>query len=126
MRWHYAPSCRLALVRLVLVSAETEGVTGRVEEYSDVLLRLGRSDRGSWSDRLSDRGIEVPDLEVEVHHRTLFPVHRRHARRLSHVPARVQGCAHMPRITRYVTSPYSVGSASRRADDRAFRGTLRM
>jgi hypothetical protein len=49
-------------------------VAGRVEEHSDVLLRLGRSHRGSQGDRLGDRGIEVADLKVEVHHRALLPV----------------------------------------------------
>ncbi len=44
-----------------------------VEEYADVLLRLDRRHRGSQSDRLGDRRIEVADLKVEVHHRALFP-----------------------------------------------------
>ena len=47
---------------------------GWVEEHPDVLLWLGRGHRRSQSDRVGDRGIEVADLEVEVHHRALFPV----------------------------------------------------
>ena len=68
--------CR-ALVSLVRVPAETEWVAGWVQENPDVLLCLGRRHRGSQRDGLSNRGIEVPDLEVEVHHRALFPVHGR-------------------------------------------------
>src|SRR5580692_8039993 len=59
---------------LAIVSAEAEGVTGWVEEHSDVLLRLVRSHRCSEGNGLGDRGVEVADLEVEVHHRTLLPV----------------------------------------------------
>jgi hypothetical protein len=59
---------------LAVVSAEAEGVTGWVEEHSDVLLRLVRSHRCSEGNGLGDRGIEVADLEIEVHHRTLLPV----------------------------------------------------
>ena len=50
-------------------------MAGWVEEDSDILLRLVLSRRCSEGERLSDCGIEVADLEVEVHHRTLFPVH---------------------------------------------------
>lgn len=59
---------------LAVVPAEAEGVTGWVEEHSDVLLRLVRSHRCSEGNGLGDRGVEVADLEVEVHHRTLLPV----------------------------------------------------
>jgi hypothetical protein len=55
----------LALVRSVLVSAEAERVAGWVEEHSDMLLRLVPSHRRSEGERLSDRGIEVADLEIE-------------------------------------------------------------
>jgi hypothetical protein len=59
---------------LAVVSAEAERVTGWVEEHSDVLLRLVRSHRCSEGNGLGDRGVEVADLEIEVHHRTLLPV----------------------------------------------------
>jgi len=59
---------------LAVVSAKAEGVTGRVEKHSDVLLRLVRSHRCSEGNGLGGRGVEVADLEVEVHHRTLLPV----------------------------------------------------
>jgi hypothetical protein len=59
---------------LAVVSAEAEGVTGWVEKHPDVLLRLVRSHRCSKGNGLGDRGVEVADLEVEVHHRTLLPV----------------------------------------------------
>ncbi len=39
-------------------------------------LRLGRTYRDSQGDRHGDRGIEVADLKVEVHHRALFPRRR--------------------------------------------------
>jgi hypothetical protein len=52
-------------------------VAGWIQENADVLLWLGRRHRGSQRDRLSDRGIEVTDLEVEVHHRALRLVHGR-------------------------------------------------
>jgi hypothetical protein len=42
---------------LAVVSAEAEGVTGWVEEHSDVLLRLVRSHRCSECNRLGDRGV---------------------------------------------------------------------
>jgi hypothetical protein len=57
-----------------VVSAEAERVPGWVEKHSDVLLRLGCSHRGAQGERLSDRGIEIADLEVEVHHRALCTV----------------------------------------------------
>jgi hypothetical protein len=57
-------------------------VPGWVKEHSHRLLRLVRSHRRSEGDRLGDRGIEVPDLEVEVHHRTLLPVDGRPDRSL--------------------------------------------
>ena len=59
-----------------IVSAEAEGVAGRVEEHPDIVLRLFRSDRGSEGHCLGDRGVQVSDLEVEVHHRALLPVGR--------------------------------------------------
>ena len=49
-------------------------MTGWVEKHSDVLLRLVRSNRCSEGNGLGDSGVEVADLEVEVHHRTLLPV----------------------------------------------------
>ena len=51
-------------------------MTGRIEEHPDIVLRLFRSDRGSEGHCLGDRGVQVPDLEVEVHHRALLPVGR--------------------------------------------------
>jgi len=59
---------------LAVVSAKAEGVTGWVEKHSDVLLRLVRSHRCSECNGLGDRAVEVADLEVEVHHRTLLPI----------------------------------------------------
>ena len=49
-------------------------MAGRVEEHPDIVLRLVASDRGSEGDCLGHRGVEVCDLEVEVHHRALLPV----------------------------------------------------
>ena len=59
---------------LAVASAKAEGVTGWVEKHSDVLLRLVRSHHCSEGNGLGDRGVEVADLEVEVHHRTLLPI----------------------------------------------------
>jgi hypothetical protein len=59
-------------LRCGLVAAEAEGVAGWIKEHSDVLLRLGRSQRGSQGDRLGDCGIEVADLKVEVHHQKTY------------------------------------------------------
>lgn len=50
-------------------------MAGWVEEHSDVLSGLVPSHRRSEGERLSDRGIEVADLKVEVHHRTLLRVY---------------------------------------------------
>src|SRR3954471_25005763 len=60
-----------------VVAAEAEGMASRVEEHADIVLRLVGSDRGSEGDSLRDGGVEVSDLEVEVHHRALLPVSRR-------------------------------------------------
>jgi len=49
-------------------------VAGGVDEHANVLLRLVRSDSCSQGERLPDRRVEVGDLEVNVHHRTLFAV----------------------------------------------------
>ena len=49
-------------------------MSGWVEEHADVLLWLVNRNRRSEGERLSDRGIEIANLEIEVHHRTLFPV----------------------------------------------------
>ena len=51
-------------------------MAGRVEENPDIVLRLFRGDRGSEGYCLGDRGVQVSDLEVEVHHRALLPVGR--------------------------------------------------
>lgn len=64
---------RRAFARSVLVQAEAERVAGWVEEHPDILLRLVFSQRRSEGERLSSRRVEVAHLEVEVHHRTLFP-----------------------------------------------------
>ena len=50
---------------------------GWVEKHSDVLLRLGCRHCGAQGERFSDRRIEVPNLEVEVHHRPLGAVNGR-------------------------------------------------
>ena len=71
-----------------VVSAEAERVPGWVEKHSDVLLRLGCSQRGAQGERLSDRGIEIADLEVEVHHRALCTVDGRPYRNASGVKAK--------------------------------------
>lgn len=55
---------------------------GWVEEHSDVLLRLVTSHGSSEGERSGDRRIQTADLEVEVHHRTLFPVRGRPDRSL--------------------------------------------
>ena len=49
-------------------------MSGWVKEHTDVLLRLSSSQRGAQSDRIGDRGVEVTDLKIEVHHRTLLAV----------------------------------------------------
>ena len=59
---------------LAVVSAKAEGVTRWVEKHSDILLRLVRSHRCPEGNGLGDRGVEVADLEVEVHHGALFAV----------------------------------------------------
>src|SRR5262245_43365935 len=64
-------------VRSAVVAAETERVAGRVEQNPDVVLRLVRGDRRAESYRVLDRRLEVTDLEVEMHHRTLLPVNGR-------------------------------------------------
>ncbi len=48
-----------------------------VEEHPDVLLRLVASHGRSEGERVGDRRIQIANLEVEVHHRTLFPVRSR-------------------------------------------------
>jgi len=60
-----------------VIPAEAEGVTGWIEQHSDVLLRLMLCHSRPESDCLSDSRIEVADLEVEVHHRPLGTVYRR-------------------------------------------------
>jgi hypothetical protein len=65
---------RQSLATSTVVSTETERVTGGVHQDPDVLLRLLCSHRGSQGDRVSDGGIQISDLEVEVHHRALRAV----------------------------------------------------
>jgi len=74
----HVPSTDMAF----LLSRVTKG-------HSDVLLQLDRSYRGSQGDRLADRGIEVADLKVKVHHRALFPADARLAPRPSNSAPRV-------------------------------------
>ena len=45
----------------------------RVEQHPDMLLRLMPGHGGAEGNRLGDRGLEVTDLEVEMHHRALPP-----------------------------------------------------
>src|SRR6188508_1563297 len=54
------------------VEAEAERMAGRVDEHPHVLLRLVRRQRGPERHCLLDGGVEVADLEVEVHHRPLL------------------------------------------------------
>jgi hypothetical protein len=69
-----ARACRCALLRSVRFEAQAEGMSGWVKEHTDVLLRLSSSQRGAQSDRIGDRGIEITNLKIEVHHRALLPV----------------------------------------------------
>ena len=46
-------------------------MTGRVEKHPHVRLRLMLRQRRSEGRCLCDSGVEISDLEVEVHHRTL-------------------------------------------------------
>lgn len=62
-------------VRLAVVAAEAQRVADWVEEHAYVFLRLVLGQRRSERNRLGNRGVEVVDLEVEVHHRTLLAVH---------------------------------------------------
>ena len=62
-----------------VVPAEAERVSGWIEEHSNIFLRLVLSHGRSHGDRLSHCRIDVVDLEVEVHHRTLvLPCRRPH------------------------------------------------
>ena len=64
-------------------------MAGRVEEHPDSFLRLHRGDRGSEGDCPCDHGVEVFDLEVEVHHGALLHVDGRLAPRPSSSALRV-------------------------------------
>lgn len=63
-------------------------MTCRVEKNADVLLGLMRNDLRPQGDRLGYGGVEVPDLEVHVHHRSLLSVSRG--------PHRVNGQVEVP------------------------------
>ncbi|GAA3035728.1 hypothetical protein GCM10020229_53890 [Kitasatospora albolonga] len=54
-----------------VVAAEAEGVAGRVEQHPDVGLWLVVRQGGAEGEGLGHRVLQVPHLEVEVHHRAL-------------------------------------------------------
>lgn len=55
---------------------------GWIEEHSNIFLRLMPGQSRSQADRLDDCRIEIADLKVEVHHRTLvLPYWRPHGAR---------------------------------------------
>jgi len=51
-----------------MFATETERMDGRIEKYSDVLLRLVLGDGRSERDCLRYGRIEVANLKVEMHH----------------------------------------------------------
>ena len=53
-----------------------------IEQHPDMLLRLELGYGGTKSNRFGRRRAQVPDLEVEVHHRPLLPLDRRPHRSL--------------------------------------------
>jgi hypothetical protein len=65
-----------------IFATKAERMARRIKENSDVLLWLMRGESRSERDRLSDGRVEVTNLKVEMHHRTLVPrewrPHRRH------------------------------------------------